>query len=230
MISQNEHRYIEELQENYQRELHISKKSFAADKSDKSIYKTVKEFYKRLDKQISRNIEEHNIRLICSKGCSHCCTLRVEVFGYEVIAIARHIRETFSAEELAEVTGKLAEASNNAKGLRMEEHFVPCALLKDGTCSIYEMRPAMCRKFSSLSLESCLDNCQAAENKGLKESTMASFHGFAEGARHSGLKKTLYEFNEALNVAVTEPLVWKRWIAGSEVFTPIQLVPSFHTI
>jgi Fe-S-cluster containining protein len=230
MYPHNDLHFIEELQENHQRELHISKRTFTEGKSDKSIHKAVKAFYKRLDRQIAGNIEKHDIPLVCSKGCSHCCTLRVELFGYEVIAIANHIRDSFSTAEFAEVTKKLAEASESAKGLRMEEHFVPCALLKDGICSIYEMRPAMCRKFSSLSLESCLDNCQAAENRGLKESTMAAYHGFAEGARQGGLRKTLYELNQALNVAVNKPLVWKRWINGSEVFVPIPLIRSFHTV
>lgn len=213
--------YMNELAENYQRELNIAKTSFAKDKSQKSIYKGVKDFYKRLDKQMARTIEKYNIGLACKKGCSHCCALRVEVFGYEVIALAKHIQESFSEHEIAAITDQLREASAKAKGLKPEDHFVPCALLKEGACSAYEMRPAMCRKFSSLSLEACLDNVQALENRGLKETTMAAFQGFVEGARHSGLKKTLYELNQALYIAITEASAGKRWISGTEVFPPI---------
>lgn len=224
MLAQNE--YMNELAENYQRELRIAKTALAKDKSPKSIYRAVREFYKRLDKQIARTIEKYKIGLACKKGCSHCCTLRVEVFGFEVIAIAKHIHEKFSESEIAAIAQKLKDAGANAKGLSAEEHFVPCALLSDGACSIYEVRPAMCRKFSSLSYEACLNNVQALENRGLKESTMASFQGFVEGARQSGLRKTLYELNQALCVAVTDLSVGKRWVSGTEVFPPIPPMPA----
>lgn len=221
LISQEQ--YQREIAEYYQRELRLAKASFAKkdDKSLRSVHRSIRDFYKRLDKQIAGNIEKYKIAFACQKGCGQCCTLRVEVFGYEVGAIAKHIHDTMSENEISELTSRLAEASEKSKGLTMEEHFVPCALLKGGECSIYSMRPAMCRKFHSLSSQACLDNNQGVENRGIKETTMASIQGFVEGARQSGLRKTLYELNQALHVAIVDPLAGRRWLGGVEEFTPI---------
>lgn len=212
--------YLEELAENYQREQHIAKTSLAKDKSPKSIQKTVREFHKRLDRQMAGNMEKHNISLACKKGCAHCCTTRVGVFGYEVIAMAKHIRDTFSGSELSGIVQKL-EVAAKAKAREMETGMVhsvtPCAFLVNNACSIYDIRPTMCRQHNSLSLDDCLKN-KPSTNKGLKETTTATIHGFTDGACHSGLKKTAYELNQALLIAINDPSAAKKWVSGINTF------------
>lgn len=207
-----------ELSENYHREKNTAKATLDKDKSIKGVSKAVKEFYKRLDKQIAKNITEHDIKLDCQKGCSHCCKLRVEIFGYEAVAIAKYIQDTFSDEDKEVCISKLNEASIKAKGLQPETHFVPCAFLKDNSCSIYEMRPAMCRKFSSLSLAACLNNGGGLESHGLKQMSMAAIQGFVEGTRQAGLKPSLYELNQTLFVALSNRTASKDWLKGINVF------------
>lgn len=216
--------YQQELAENFQRELHIAKKIFQKEKTPKSIFNGVRECYRRLDRQISSNIVKHSIKTECKAGCSHCCSTRVEVFGYEIVAISKYINDTTSGEQKIDLMRRLEEASNKARGLRIKEHFLPCALLIDGMCSIYAMRPAMCRKFNSVSLVACISSSHAflgMENEGLRETTMASIQGFAEGCRQAGLKKEVYELNQALYVALLDSTALKKWMAGSEVFVSI---------
>jgi Fe-S-cluster containining protein len=66
---------------------------------------------------------------------------------------------------------KLDSVSSNARAIaRIEENLkriapltpdqhirsvIPCALLEDGVCTVYEARPATCRKYYSVSVETC---------------------------------------------------------------------------
>jgi Fe-S-cluster containining protein len=64
----------------------------------------------------------------CKKGCSYCCEIRVDV----------------SNIELSLIKSKARKAYNNAtKDLVIGE---PCPFLKNNSCSIYEVRPFLCRR------------------------------------------------------------------------------------
>ncbi|MCG6202752.1 YkgJ family cysteine cluster protein [Psychromonas antarctica] len=64
----------------------------------------------------------------CKKGCSYCCEIRVDV----------------SELELSLIKLKAKKAYNNAKkDLLIGE---PCPFLHNGSCSIYEVRPFVCRR------------------------------------------------------------------------------------
>jgi Fe-S-cluster containining protein len=64
----------------------------------------------------------------CKKGCSYCCEIRVDV----------------SKIELSLIKSKARKAYNNAtQDLVIGE---PCPFLKNNSCSIYEVRPFLCRR------------------------------------------------------------------------------------
>lgn len=70
----------------------------------------------------------------CSNGCSACCKMNVMISQFE-------------ANFIEEGTGiKSAQLARTL--IHPQEKFVgiPCPFLKDGSCSIYEMRPFACRK------------------------------------------------------------------------------------
>jgi hypothetical protein len=71
----------------------------------------------------------------CTKGCSHCCHMDVQLTAFE-------------AEYICIATG--IPHSHDAP-LTMQ-HGTACPFLsKEGTCSIYEYRPLFCRTYHSLS-------------------------------------------------------------------------------
>lgn len=80
----------------------------------------------------------------CHKGCDYCCSSMVT-------AIYR-----FEAIKLSEVTGrKMTEVPYQPRELVIAEHnqrsVHPCPFLAEGTCSVYEHRPLVCRLHHSLS-------------------------------------------------------------------------------
>jgi Fe-S-cluster containining protein len=210
----------------YQREKDIGKSALTdprapRKRSMKSVHRGVKAFYGRLTRHFEGKVSAHAIPIACKAGCSSCCSLRVEIFDFEAIAIAQHVESALDESTRARIVERLNSASEAAKGLLSSEHFVPCAFLEDHKCTIYDMRPAMCRKYHSVSLQSCLDRGEAKEIEGLKNTTMASFQGFIEGVKQSGMTPTLHELNQALHRLSSDPKAMQHWLHGITVFEPL---------
>lgn len=80
----------------------------------------------------------------CKKGCSFCCHDEINITDWEAIRILNHIEEYKPDLELLK---KQNEAEDFRKLPWVDQK---CSLLnKDGTCSIYENRPLICRTHNS---------------------------------------------------------------------------------
>lgn len=78
----------------------------------------------------------------CKKGCSHCCYQAVGIATYEAAAIGKYIGVT-------PVT--LTQKFENPSVMQERNKGVACVFLKEGKCSIYEVRPLACRTHYNLS-------------------------------------------------------------------------------
>lgn len=75
--------------------------------------------------------------LACQKGCASCCHMNVTISALE-------------AEHIQRATGRRAKQLSASKSHpSVEFQGVPCPFLDEGCCSIYEVRPFMCRKHVS---------------------------------------------------------------------------------
>lgn len=100
----------------------------------------------------------------CSKGCWHCCRQLIRVHAAEELPITDYIKKNFSSELRRRVQYNLQkwfqtlEANTPPKELLSEEDVeafgvyhmkngVRCPFLVDGACSIYPVRPTLCRTF-----------------------------------------------------------------------------------
>ena len=113
--------------------------------------------------------------------------------------------------------------------LSREQHVragIPCALLEDGVCSAYEARPATCRKYHSVSVETCRDAFSDTsapltgeiEHEQVRLAGNAVALGHAKGLEDAGYDATLYELHYALHRALTDPKAEKRYRRGKRAF------------
>lgn len=86
-------------------------------------------FHKKLDDAIATDLKNNPHIPICKNECSYCCYMDVDVFPSEILAINRMIE-------------KRSIRLNYTK-----ENPSPCPFLKDKKCQIYNIRPAVCRKY-----------------------------------------------------------------------------------
>jgi Fe-S-cluster containining protein len=155
----------------------------------------------------------------CAPGCAFCCYLPVDVLAPEAFRIAAHLRQTHTPGELADLVCRIGAQSQHGLGTR------PCVFLAHGQCSIYEVRPLVCRSYNSLSKARCEDYYHDAsiDLKGTKDGVAgrvaeAMEDGVIAGLNALGLDAQWYELPSAVLRALETTDGAARWAQGEEVF------------
>ncbi len=95
----------------------------------------------------------------CKRGCSWCChQLVVMTNRADGIRMLDAAYRDFSAEEFAQLELKLREQTEQISRMSHEQAETrrwTCPFLKDGSCSIYDVRPIACRSVSSRDARCC---------------------------------------------------------------------------
>lgn len=178
----------------------------------------IRSLHEQIDLLTEKIKKKPGLHFDCKAGCSHCCTLRVAAVPPEIFLIARHLKQ-LPAEMQSELIERLKVHAEAARGVLTEEHCIPCPLLADGRCTVYAIRPAMCRKYLSLDVEECKkpDAC-AAEDREMDVKSSALIFGTSQAYSRAKLSYQNHELGQALLVALTEPAAEDRWYRGEQVF------------
>ncbi|TIH15669.1 YkgJ family cysteine cluster protein [Marinifilum sp. JC120] len=102
---------------------------------------------------------DQGFKVACASGCSYCCSSHITLTPQEAFRIALHLAANCSEDEFVRLTEEcMAAASGFAPGQLKEfakGYFHPCPFLNDDQCSIYEVRPILCRNWISTDLDAC---------------------------------------------------------------------------
>jgi Fe-S-cluster containining protein len=131
--------------------------------------RSILEMHAQLDGAIARRDAQIGARIACHKGCNACCGSPVLVSEGEALAIAEWLREPAHAETRARFgaayptwrskVGDLLERTNPSDPqwmMSVHRAQAMCAFNHEGACSIYPVRPALCRKTHALDTN---ENC-----------------------------------------------------------------------
>ena len=185
--------------------------------------------HRRVDEVLETTLRNHAVTLACTRGCNHCCHLRVEVQPYEAFHLAAWLRRNLDAARLATVTSRLRANVERTRALGAEarkRENLACALLgDDGACSAYEARPAQCRRCHSTDVEPCRtfhETHDATLEAAMHEATAHNAAVIVTQARHAVRDAGLDDASEDMNVALLEalenPKAWRRWRDGKKPF------------
>jgi Fe-S-cluster containining protein len=155
----------------------------------------------------------------CAPGCFFCCYLPVDVLAPEAFRIAAYLKRTCLPGELAALVYRLGAQSQHDFGTR------PCTFLAQGRCSIYEVRPTVCRGYNSLSKERCeaFYHDASIDLKGTKDCAAGRLaeaieEGVIVGLKTLGLDAQWYELTSAVLRALETTNGPARWARGEAVF------------
>ena len=185
--------------------------------------------YGRLAALQGEVIARGKVELACERGCSYCCHLRVEIRPHDAFVLAHHILTRFSAEQRARATARIEENLERIAQLTPEQHIranIPCAFLEEGVCTVYEARPATCRKYYSVSVQNCRNSFNDTsapltgdiEHEEVRLAGNAVALGYAKGLEDAGYDATLYELHYAVHSALTNPKAERRYRDGKRSF------------
>lgn len=167
--------------------------------------------------------------LACESGCYYCCHNQVEMTAPEALVLAGFLAAHFSPDEIRLVQDRAANSLTRQAGkskiqlaaLRAE---FPCPLLADGLCSVYEVRPLMCRAMHSLQAEACRQEL-ADPNLNLVTFydhrhvvSVSLSQGLIDACRALGYQSGPVNLVRVLGENLAPENLVDRWLRGEEVF------------
>lgn len=107
--------------------------------------------------KLRTNLDKEGEGVTCKKGCSHCCYHPVYLSLFEGIALYQWLYENgMWSSKLRDTLKKHAEGVQDLAPEVWMLSLIPCPLLKDNLCTIYDGRPFACRiTFSAGDPEEC---------------------------------------------------------------------------
>ncbi len=165
----------------------------------------------------------------CGPGCSSCCVVNVSTLMPEGFAIVRYICQQ-GDKWTKRVTERLEALWRDVRGLDDDDRlFVrrPCAFLDDaGRCSIYPVRPLLCRSVTSTSALSCreaLANKLLGNEDGVLMNQFqqslyeALFSGVAAGVEDCGLDGRSFQLTGLIRYLLKSPAAGLEWFQGRQL-------------
>lgn len=101
--------------------------------------------------------ESHRTEIDCKPGCYWCCGLQVLATQPELHLIFNTLRETWRPQNLMRLKADLRRfVEKISKTETMQQRLtIYCGFLKEGKCTIYDIRPFACRAWNSRDVEVC---------------------------------------------------------------------------
>ena len=163
----------------------------------------------------------------CRAGCGTCCHVPVGVQAHEVFLAAEFIQARFSSGDLEAVIARFAAHRVAFAGRTMQERAalkIPCALLRNDSCSIYEARPEACRSHHSSNLDGCRSNLGSGLDivdvliPEIRGRMFAVMLGIDQAVAEAGFDDRAYDFGSAMHEALTNSLCAARWMQRQAAF------------
>jgi hypothetical protein len=147
----------------------------------------------------------------CRKGCGWCCHQPIGAAAIEILAMARALA-----------------GRPEARAVAGWKPGTPCAFLKDGACSIYDIRPLKCRSLWHLDVRHCMTRYA---NLPVMAATVSSAFQLEPKMIYEGALKGLalplikaghdcpgLEMMPALQQVLGDTTAPARWLRGEAVF------------
>jgi Fe-S-cluster containining protein len=155
--------------------------------------------------------DEYRPPLECRVGCCYCCCKPgVLATIPEFLRLLHYVWSTFSAQEREALIDRAHQYAGQMAGRSFNDlvdDLVPCPLLVDGRCSVYEVRPLVCRGYNSTNVEACRAASRDATATVpifavLKDVTDGATIGVAHALHAVGLDSALVDLGTALAIAL----------------------------
>jgi Fe-S-cluster containining protein len=170
-----------------------------------------------------------DIPVACKKGCAHCCRIWVSVTAPEAIYISKRLRQR--GEPIYDQVKAVHLQTRDFQFGSQGRPPIPCPMLKDEVCTIYEFRPKSCRFGASSDVAIC-ERSYRHSHEGIP---MPITHTRGRGTyavalacalRRATLPYAAYEFTAALTRALEREDAEAAWLAGEDVFAGVLREPS----
>ena len=118
----------------------------------------VLEFSQSLVTELETTGASHEVA--CASGCDFCCYSQVSIIPLEALLMDGFVKAQFSSNQIFALRGRIDRSCAMAAGKSFEQiHAMkndrPCVFLESGRCSVYQVRPSICRSWNSFDAGAC---------------------------------------------------------------------------
>jgi Fe-S-cluster containining protein len=175
---------------------------------------------------LAHNPSPHAIA--CAKGCAFCCHVSVAATAPEIFLVANTLRQKYR-DRMDEVLTRVRAADARTRGLDSENRArqrIPCAMLENNVCRVYDSRPGACRGFTSTSRPAC-ERSFHGENVPVSTPSVwrllrhAHKQALWAGLAATGLPAERYDFHHGLLVALENTDAEASWLKGEAIFAGV---------
>ncbi len=187
---------------------------------------------KNADESIAKIKDRYRPALDCRAGCSYCCRKPGVLTSIpELLRILVYVRSTFCTNEIAELTERARRYAAQMEGRNCNDPIsesVPCPLLVDGLCSVYEVRPLVCRGYNSTNVGACRSahedpNVLVPIFALLKDVTDGATVGSAQRFKEEGFNSSMVDLGSAMNIALAAGTGFPEAIVeGDSALAPLE--------
>ncbi len=163
----------------------------------------------------------------CRAGCGTCCHVPVGAQAHEVLLAAEYVQTHFPPADFESLLIRVATHRAAYSGRSMDQRAAlktPCALLREGSCSIYKARPESCRSHHSKNLDGCRSNLEKGIDTvdvlipEIRGRMFAVMLGIDQAVAEAGFDGRAYDFGSALHEALTDGMCAVRWMQRQPAF------------
>jgi Fe-S-cluster containining protein len=216
----------------YAREIHLrALEELRKDPSPPALSEVVRLVADKAEKDLAERLDRgERSHIACAAGCGVCCMMNVAVLFPEAVAIVGYLRENLAPEDLDRLSDRIENLYRKIQWLDDEERIFlrrPCAFLDDaGCCSIYPVRPLLCRSVTSTDPERCR---QAIAMQALGESVPvlmnllqkaimeAAFQGMGQALEDAGMDARGVKLTVAVKHLLDNPERVSEYLSGAAV-------------
>ena len=161
-------------------------------------------------------------KIACVAGCTFCCHQRVAVFAHEAVALLEHLRTRLPRSEAVAIERRIVANARTIDGWTPERHRAAnlrCALLVEGRCAAYDVRPSACARYHSLSRARCEYSYEHPEDIGAPRNSRPALAALQElgcaldssleaALVDAGLPAAKGELHQTLRALLDDPTAW----------------------
>ncbi|MBS1718732.1 MAG: YkgJ family cysteine cluster protein [Armatimonadetes bacterium] len=193
------------------------------------------ELIRKLDVMVDTEQEslkkDFRLRHACKPGCDHCCYRIVMPSGPEVQAIAEFVEEKFSEDEKKALFERVDEYEKETAPFRDGCAYVmrsKCPFLIDRQCSIYEVRPFVCRSANAQTANTCKEY-KEGPYMGKKIDldppyvglAVAAAQGISASAQEVNLNPGFFELGPAVKAILEKRYTFEDLMTKPNLFPPM---------
>ena len=187
---------------------------------------------KRTDDAIQKFVSRESLPepLDCKPGCHFCCYNLPAITPPEALLMGHYVEQTFSDQKKEELADSIDKILKHIDGLSpyeviMMRHELPCIFLENGMCSVYQVRPVVCRTCTSTSAEHCKMIFESQNHMArlrcyqyIREIFQTVQTDLINSCRELGYQSDLVHVAEGIRDYLKHPNPIQAWLEGEIVF------------